>query len=197
MLGEQRRSTKLQVYFASTKPPFLTWPNAKTISPFFVNLRAFFWVTFHNWFPSSVMKIVISKVTGCFLWLFTSQRTHLGIWVDKNVSSAWCLFFQYGIFPWSPNLGENAPLESRRKRKQTPPGANVPCPVLKAVCLQRESTLGRQRGLSVGARRRFSTTMASSHLASGSSPASLRFFYSVPSHILLGKWAISKGVRWL
>lgn len=86
------------------------------------------------------MKTVILKVTACFIWLLTSWRTHLGIWADKNVSSALCLSFQYGIFPWFPNLGENSPLESRRKRKQTPPGANVSCPVLQAVCLQRKNT---------------------------------------------------------
>lgn len=121
-------------------PPFLDLAKCQNNLPFLSESRALFGATCHNWFPSSIMKNVISKVTGCLIWFFTSQRTHLGIWVDKNVSSAWCLSFQYGIFPWSPNLGENVPLESRRKRKQIPPGANVSCPVLRAVCLQRKNT---------------------------------------------------------
>jgi hypothetical protein len=60
---------------------------------------------------------------------------------------------------------------------------------------RRESRLGRRQSLSVGVCRRVSTTIASFHRGSGSSPASLRFFYSVLSLILLGKWAISKDEK--
>ena len=55
--------------------------------------------------------------------------------VDKNVSSAGAFILVYGIFPWSPNLGENAPLESRRRVKQMLPGASISCPLLQAACL--------------------------------------------------------------
>lgn len=165
-------------------------------SSFLSKFRAPFGAVFCNWLHSSVMKNTISKVTGCFIWLLSSQRTHLGIWVDKNVSSAWCFSFQCGVCLWSPNLGENAPSESGGSGSRP-----LLMPMFPALfsrrSVWRERGLGRQWGLSVGVSRRFSTTMAGSHLVSGSSPASLRFFYSVPSPILLGKRAISKGVRWL
>lgn len=159
-------------------------------------MRSPFWSHFYNWHHSSITKNTILKVTGSFIWLLPSQRTHLGIWVDKNVSSAWCFSFQYGRFPWSPNLGENTSREQDEVEAALPQGQwFLPCSPNGAVW--RERGPGRRWGLSTGTRRRFPATMASSYLASGSSPASLRLLYSVPHLILPGKWAISKGVKWL
>lgn len=111
---DRKEETEGQINVACTKP-FLTWANAKAI--FTLNKsEASSQPAFKNSLHGSITKNIISEVTGCFIWLLSSRRSHLGIWDDKNVSSARCFAFQCGIFPWSPNLGEN---DAREEQEET------------------------------------------------------------------------------
>ena len=127
------------------------------------------------------MKNAISKATGCFIWLLSSQRTHLGIEVDKNVNSAGAFHFSIWHISLVPKPWGKCPPRSRRKAKQMLPGTNVSCPLLQAACLERKRTWQALRPFH-GCAPGFSTTVAGSHLASGSSTASLRFFCAISSH---------------
>lgn len=127
------------------------------------------------------MKNALSKATGCFSWLLSSQRTHLGIEVEKNVSSAGAFHFSIWHISLVPKPWRKCPPRAGGKRSRCCLG-----PVFPALSSRqpacRERGLGRHRGLSVGVRQGFSTTMACSHLVSGSCTASLRLFCAVPAH---------------